>query len=127
MVGGEEDGASGSDDTPQEKLYTTPEDMVEVYRALSAVGGRFLFAATFGNVHGVYKPGNVKLKPDVLAEGQRVAAAKLGLALGSQPFDFVSDTFHNGCVWAGGARRPLGRCAARTGGPGWARWPWWAW
>lgn len=71
VVGGEEDGAAGSHDTPQDKLYTTPEDMVEVYRRLEAVkGGKYMFAATFGNVHGAYKPGAVKLKPEILKLGQ---------------------------------------------------------
>ena len=70
VVGGEEDGVS-NEGAPAEKLYTTPEDMVEVYRALSTVkGGKFMFAATFGNVHGVYKPGNVKLRPEILKHGQ---------------------------------------------------------
>ena len=55
--------------------------------------GRYLLAATFGNVHGVYKPGNVKLRPEVLKVGQDVAAKKLGLAEGSKPFDLV---FHGG-------------------------------
>ena len=59
----------------------------------SGENGYYMTALTFGNVHGVYKPGNVKLKPEVLAEGQKVAAAKLGLAEGSKPFDFV---FHGG-------------------------------
>jgi len=91
VVGGEEDGVEAE---INEKLYTSPEDFEKTVDALGAgENGRYLLAATFGNVHGVYKPGNVKLKPDVLAEGQRVAAAKLGLAQGSQPFDFV---FHGG-------------------------------
>ena len=63
VVGGEEDGHDTSG-VSAEKLYTTPEDMVEVYESLSSVkDGRYMFAATFGNVHGVYKPGNVKLTP----------------------------------------------------------------
>lgn len=70
VVGGEEDGVN-NEDAPAEKLYTTPEDMVEVYRRLSEVkNARFMFAATFGNVHGVYKPGNVKLRPEILKHGQ---------------------------------------------------------
>ncbi len=70
VVGGEEDGIK-AEGAPAEKLYTTPEDMLEVARRLSAVkGARFLFAATFGNVHGVYKPGHVKLKPAILKDGQ---------------------------------------------------------
>ena len=91
VVGGEEDGVEAE---INEKLYTSPEDFEKTVDALGVgENGRYLLAATFGNVHGVYKPGNVKLKPDVLADGQRVAAAKLGLAQGSQPFDFV---FHGG-------------------------------
>ncbi len=91
VVGGEEDGVEAE---INDKLYTSPEDFEKTVEALG-VGekGRYLLAATFGNVHGVYKPGNVVLKPEVLAEGQRVASAKLGLAEGSKPFDFV---FHGG-------------------------------
>ncbi|MBU2494132.1 MAG: class II fructose-bisphosphate aldolase [Bacteroidetes bacterium] len=90
VVGGEEDGVS-NENAPAEKLYTTPEDMVEVYNRLSSVeGGRYMFAATFGNVHGVYKPGNVKLKPVILKEGQAAVVAKYGEA---SSFDLV---FHGG-------------------------------
>ncbi|MEM9251573.1 MAG: class II fructose-bisphosphate aldolase [Planctomycetota bacterium] len=79
VVGGEEDGAAGSEDTPEEHLYTTPEDMVYVYERLSAVeGGRYMFAATFGNVHGSYKPGAVKLRPEILKQGQDAIKAKFG-------------------------------------------------
>jgi len=91
VVGGEEDGHDTSG-VGKEKLYTTPEDMVAVHKALAPLG-RYLLAATFGNVHGVYKPGNVKLRPDILAQGQKVAAAKLGLPDDAKPFDFV---FHGG-------------------------------
>ena len=91
VVGGEEDGVEAE---INEKLYTSPEDFEKTIAALGAgEHGKYLLAATFGNVHGVYKPGNVVLKPEVLAEGQRVASAKLGLAEGSKPFDFV---FHGG-------------------------------
>ncbi len=91
VVGGEEDGVEAAID---DKLFTTPEDFEKTVDALG-VGekGRYLLAATFGNVHGVYKPGNVKLRPDVLNTGQEVAVKKLGLAEGSKPFDFV---FHGG-------------------------------
>jgi len=89
VVGGEEDGVHHSDH-PKEKLYTTPKDMVEVYRALSPVGGRFLFAATFGNVHGIYKPGNVKLRPKILKEGQDAVVKEFG---DKAYFDLV---FHGG-------------------------------
>jgi fructose-bisphosphate aldolase class II len=79
VVGGEEDGAAGSDDTPSEKLYTSPEDMVYVYEALSSVkDARYMFAATFGNVHGSYKPGVVKLTPSILKEGQDAVRNKFG-------------------------------------------------
>jgi fructose-bisphosphate aldolase, class II len=71
VVGGEEDGAAGSEDTPEDKLYTTPQDMVEVYRRLGEVkDAKYMFAATFGNVHGAYKPGAVKLRPEILKQGQ---------------------------------------------------------
>ncbi len=78
VVGGEEDGASGSADTPDDKLYTTPEDMVYVYEKMSKVDGHYMSAATFGNVHGAYKPGAVKLRPDILKQGQDAIKAKFG-------------------------------------------------
>ncbi len=77
VVGGEEDGAAGTEDTPEDKLYTTPEDMLAVYEALHPIG-RFTFAATFGNVHGHYKPGAVKLRPDILKNGQDAVIGKFG-------------------------------------------------
>jgi fructose-bisphosphate aldolase class II len=78
VVGGEEDGVEAE---INDKLYTTPEDFEKTIEALGAgEHGKYLLAATFGNVHGVYKPGNVKLRPDVLAQGQKVAATKLGLS-----------------------------------------------
>ncbi len=78
VVGGEEDGLN-REDVPSEKLYTTPEDMTFVYEQLSKVSnGRFMLAATFGNVHGVYKPGNVKLKPKILFEGQSAVKKAYG-------------------------------------------------
>ena len=91
VVGGEEDGVEAE---INEKLYTSAGDFEKTVDALGAgEHGSYLLAATFGNVHGVYKPGNVKLRPDILGEGQRVAAAKLGLPAGAKPFDFV---FHGG-------------------------------
>jgi fructose-bisphosphate aldolase, class II len=91
VVGGEEDGV---DNEINEKLYTTPEDYLAVVESLGAgENGRYILAATFGNVHGVYKPGNVKLRPEILAEGQQVVAEKLGLGEGAKPFDLV---FHGG-------------------------------
>jgi fructose-bisphosphate aldolase class II len=91
VVGGEEDGVAHD---INDKLYSTPEDFDKTLDALgTGEHGKYLLAATFGNVHGVYKPGNVKLRPEVLAEGQKAAAAKLGLPEGAKPFDFV---FHGG-------------------------------
>ncbi|GAA3529836.1 class II fructose-bisphosphate aldolase [Nocardioides daeguensis] len=91
VVGGEEDGVVGAID---EKLYTTPEDALATVRALG-IGekGRYLTALTFGNVHGVYKPGNVKLRPEILRDAQAAIVAELGLADGAKPFDLV---FHGG-------------------------------
>jgi len=88
VVGGEEDGIDHSDQ-PAEKLYTTPEDMLAVYEALNGLG-RYMFAATFGNVHGSYKPGAVKLRPDILKKGQDAVIAKYGK---EAEFDLV---FHGG-------------------------------
>lgn len=78
VVGGVEDGEN-NEGAPAQKLYTTTADMLKVYETLSRVSnGRFMFAATFGNVHGVYKPGNVKLKPEILRDGQAALKAKYG-------------------------------------------------
>lgn len=76
VVGGEEDGHDTSG-VANDKLYTTPEDMLTVYETLNGVG-RFMFAATFGNVHGSYKPGAVKLKPTILRDGQKAVTDKYG-------------------------------------------------
>jgi fructose-bisphosphate aldolase class II len=77
VVGGEEDGVSG--DGAAEKLYTTPEDMLEAARRMNEVeGARYLVAATFGNVHGVYKPGHVQLKPSILKDGQEALVKEYG-------------------------------------------------
>lgn len=76
VVGGEEDGHDTSG-VAAEKLYTTPQDMLTVYEELNPIG-RFLFAATFGNVHGSYKPGAVKLKPVILRDGQKAVTDKYG-------------------------------------------------
>ncbi len=90
VVGGEEDGVN-NEDTPNDKLYTTPEDMLTVYEALSGLPNSvFTLAATFGNVHGVYKPGNVKLNPKILRDGQAALKAKYGE---DKDFYFV---FHGG-------------------------------
>lgn len=78
VVGGEEDGYR-TDGAASSRLYTTPEDMVKVYEALEGVpGSKYMVAATFGNVHGVYKPGNVKLKPEILKHGQDAIKKKYG-------------------------------------------------
>ncbi len=91
VVGGEEDGVANE---INEHLYTTPEDALATVRALgNGEQGRYLTALTFGNVHGVYKPGNVKLRPEILLAAQQAVAAELGLAEGSKPFDLV---FHGG-------------------------------
>ncbi|GAA3557727.1 class II fructose-bisphosphate aldolase [Amycolatopsis ultiminotia] len=91
VVGGEEDGVAND---INDKLYTAEGDFVKTVDALgSGDKGRYLLAATFGNVHGVYKPGNVRLRPDVLKRGQEVVSEKLGLPSGSKPFELV---FHGG-------------------------------
>jgi fructose-bisphosphate aldolase, class II len=88
VVGGEEDGVVGE---INEKLYSTPEDALATVEALGlGERGRYILAATFGNVHGVYKPGHVKLRPSVLKEIQDVVGAKYGK---DKPFDLV---FHGG-------------------------------
>jgi len=89
VVGGEEDGHDTSR-VGKEKLYTTSEDMVAAYETLRPLG-RFLLAATFGNVHGVYAPGNVVLQPAILHRGQDAVRAKH--ATGPKPLDLV---FHGG-------------------------------
>jgi fructose-bisphosphate aldolase class II len=91
VVGGEEDGVSHD---INDKLYTAPGDFIRTAEVLGlGEKGVYLLAATFGNVHGVYKPGNVKLRPEILKEGQDVVAEKLGLPAGSKPFNLV---FHGG-------------------------------
>ena len=91
VVGGEEDGVEGAID---DKLYSTPEDAIATIKALGAgENGRYLTALTFGNVHGVYKPGNVKLRPEILKQAQEAAAKELGLSADARPFDLV---FHGG-------------------------------
>ena len=88
VVGGEEDGGVGE---INEKLYTTPEDALATAEALGlGERGRYILAATFGNVHGVYKPGHVKLRPVVLKEIQDAVGHKYGQ---EKPFDLV---FHGG-------------------------------
>ncbi len=88
VVGGEEDGIVGA---INEKLYTTPEDALATAEAVGlGERGRYLLAATFGNVHGVYKPGHVKLRPSVLKEIQEAVGQKYGQ---EKPFNLV---FHGG-------------------------------
>jgi fructose-bisphosphate aldolase class II len=77
VVGGEEDGVDNAH-LPADKLYTTEADMVQVADDLFPISKNIMFAATFGNVHGVYKPGNVKLKPTILRDGQAAVAKKYG-------------------------------------------------
>ena len=91
VVGGEEDGVVGGSG---DKLYSTPEDALAIVDALGlGEKGRYMTALTFGNVHGVYKPGNVKLRPEILQQAQKVVADKHGLDEGARPFDLV---FHGG-------------------------------
>ena len=80
ITGGEEDGVNNEDVDP-EKLYTTPEQVYSVYEALSKIGPMFSIAAAFGNVHGVYKPGNVKLSPEKLLSHQEYTKEKIGSPL----------------------------------------------
>ena len=88
VVGGEEDGVEGGGG---EQLYSTTEDAIATVEALGAgENGRYMTALTFGNVHGVYKPGNVKLRPEILKEIQEAVGAKYGK---EKPFDLV---FHGG-------------------------------
>ena len=90
ITGGEEDGVDNSD-VDTSRLYTQPEEVAYAYEELSKVSHRFTIAAAFGNVHGVYKPGNVKLTPVILKNSQEYVAKKYNLA--HNPVDFV---FHGG-------------------------------
>lgn len=91
VVGGEEDGVEGAID---EKLYSTPDDAIATAKKLGlGENGYYMTALTFGNVHGVYKPGNVKLRPEVLQAAQAAVAKEFGLAEGAKPFHLV---FHGG-------------------------------
>ena len=103
VVGGEEDGVANE---INDQLYTTPEDAIATIKALgSGDRGRYMTALTFGNVHGVYKPGNVKPRPEILKSAQEAAASELGLGSDARPFDLV---FH------GGPARPRRRSATRS-------------
>lgn len=90
ITGGEEDGVDNTD-VDSSKLYTQPEEVAYAYEELMKVSPRFTIAAAFGNVHGVYKPGNVKLTPSILDNSQKYIQEKF--ATGSNPVDFV---FHGG-------------------------------
>jgi fructose-bisphosphate aldolase class II len=90
ITGGEEDGVDNSD-VDSSKLYTQPAEVAYAYEELLTVSNRFTIAAAFGNVHGVYKPGNVKLTPKILKNSQAYVQEKFNT--GSNPVDFV---FHGG-------------------------------
>ena len=90
VTGGEEDGVDNSD-VDASKLYTQPEEVAYAYEELSKISHRFTIAAAFGNVHGVYRPGNVKLTPKILKNSQEYISKKYGVA--HNHIDFV---FHGG-------------------------------
>lgn len=90
VTGGEEDGVDNTD-IDSSRLYTQPEEVAEAYEVLSAISPNFTIAAAFGNVHGVYKPGNVELRPSILEDCQKHIEAKFNTA--PQPVEFV---FHGG-------------------------------
>ncbi len=90
VTGGEEDGVDNTH-VAKEKLYTEPEEVAYAYEELSKISPNFTIAASFGNVHGVYKPGNVKLEPKILRDSQAYIAEKFGT--GPNPVDFI---FHGG-------------------------------
>ncbi|GGB90172.1 class II fructose-bisphosphate aldolase [Dyadobacter sediminis] len=90
VTGGEEDGVDNSD-VDSSKLYTQPEEVAYAYEELSKISPNFTIAAAFGNVHGVYKPGNVKLQPKILNNSQNYIKEKFGT--GDLPVNFV---FHGG-------------------------------
>lgn len=90
ITGGEEDGVDNSD-VDASKLYTQPEEVCFAYEELSKISPNFTIAASFGNVHGVYKPGNVKLTPKILDNSQKYIQEKLGTK--EKPVNFV---FHGG-------------------------------
>jgi len=90
VTGGEEDGVDNSD-VDSSKLYTQPEEVAYAYEKLKAISPNFTVAAAFGNVHGVYKPGNVSLEPIILKNSQEFIQKKFGTA--PQPVNFV---FHGG-------------------------------
>ncbi len=89
-TGGEEDGVDNSH-MDQSALYTQPEDVAYAYERLSKISPRFTIAASFGNVHGVYKPGNVKLTPSILDASQKYVSEKFGV-----PANTLNFVFHGG-------------------------------
>lgn len=89
ITGGVEDGVDNSG-VSKDKLYSTPEDVYAVWQALAPISEKFTIAAAFGNVHGVYKPGNVKLQPNLLDDFQKYCGPKVGQ---TKPYFFV---FHGG-------------------------------
>uniref|UniRef100_A0A7S1LX80 fructose-bisphosphate aldolase n=1 Tax=Alexandrium catenella TaxID=2925 RepID=A0A7S1LX80_ALECA len=91
ITGGVEDGVDNSG-VSKEKLYSTPQDVYQVHKALAPISEKFTIAAAFGNVHGVYKAGNVKLQPQLLGDFQKYCAEQLGGA-DAKPYFFV---FHGG-------------------------------
>lgn len=94
ITGGEEDGVN-NEDVPLEDLYSKPEEIYQVYETLSEISNQFTVAAAFGNVHGVYSPGNVKLEPKILTRAQAYISKKLGNRAppDEKPVKFV---FHGG-------------------------------
>jgi fructose-bisphosphate aldolase class II len=90
VTGGEEDGVDNSD-VDNAKLYTQPEEVSYAYENLNAVSNQFTIAAAFGNVHGVYKPGNVQLEPKILLNSQKFIQSKFNTS--ANPVNFV---FHGG-------------------------------
>lgn len=90
VTGGEEDGVDNTG-MDQSMLYTQPQEVAYAYEQLSKISPRFTIAASFGNVHGVYKPGNVKLKPSILADSQKYVSEKYGV-----PPNTLNFVFHGG-------------------------------
>jgi fructose-bisphosphate aldolase class II len=90
VTGGEEDGVDNTD-IDESRLYTQPDEVAYAYEELSKVSDKFMVAAAFGNVHGVYKPGNVKLTPKILLNSQKYVQEKF--STGEKPINFV---FHGG-------------------------------
>lgn len=98
VTGGEEDGVDNTH-VDSSRLYTQPEEVAQAYEALKKIGDHFTIAAAFGNVHGVYSPGNVKLQPKILKNSQDFVQQKFGT--GDKPLNFV---FHGG---SGSAREDI--------------------